>query len=200
MNKRNFCDLIAQASMYESKYENEKTKIREDDPKYERHKHYIKILQKLYNIGIFLQTIELELWDGYPHIYANMRVALEEIMNHIIENELQISEKTGYTFKRKIQIGMAGLTAKGIDLTGWNLDYWRDMLNGTCHSIYLPRSIEGFRMRFNMMQTFHDEIYRELVKMYFRYDVKAYQRPNEEELEEIFRRYSEKTDHISYNN
>lgn len=80
MNKRNF-NLIIELS---SKYLN--------SPKYVKNKDS---LLNLYKLGLVMQELESELWDGYPYIYANMRVLIEEIMNFFIEKELKIVIEEG---------------------------------------------------------------------------------------------------------
>ena len=54
-----------------------------------------KVHTNLYKLGIVMQELESELYDGYPYIYANMRVLIEEMMNFFIEYELEMVAEEG---------------------------------------------------------------------------------------------------------
>lgn len=160
MNKRNFNLIIELSNKYLSY------------PEYAKNK---ESLLNLYKLGLVMQELESELWDGYPYVYANMRVLIEELMNFFIENELKITvqegsgerymssdeihqwireirdgtitswrgqtirvEKSTFNLRKKIDLVLASLRQKNIDLSGWALHDWRIQLNDTNHNFFLP--------------------------------------------------------------
>lgn len=44
-----------------------------------------KQIRVLYNIAIYAQDIEDQLWDGYPYVYPAIRVLIESFFNYIID-------------------------------------------------------------------------------------------------------------------
>ena len=196
-----------------------------DDPRYEKDRDTIV---SLYKLGLFMQEMETEIWNGYPYIYANMRVLIEELMNFFIKRKLKISiiegcggnkwledvkdgrkdfqegstlyvkKKSEFNLKRKIELVTICLTQsareRGVELSSWWLQNWRAELNQTNHHIFLPieDAVNGFNNRFQLIQEFHDTIYKDLVKMYFDKTVPPYLGPSEEDLKKIVSKYNDR--------
>ena len=220
MHTNNFSLLVQLSAKYK------------EDPKYIKNRDS---LVYLYNIGLFMQELESELWSGFPYIYANMRVLIEEIMNFFVEKELKLSiiegfgegfmssdevyqwlkdiregekepkidtqlkvEKSAFNLKRKIDLVIICLKnrarGRGIDISSWELQKWRDQLNQTNHNILLPTkdATKGFENRFQLLRWFHDTIYKDIVKLYFHVNVPKYLGPSEEELNEIASKYNKR--------
>ena len=220
MHTNNFSLLVQLSAKYK------------DDPNYTKNKDSIVYL---YSIGLFTQELESELWNGYPYVYANIRVLIEEIMNFFVEKELRLSiiegygegfmtsddvfqwikdikeshdvpkvgsqlkvEKSALNLKRKIDLVIICLNdrarERGIDLSNWELQKWRDQLNQTNHNILLPTkdAIKGFENRFQLFHWFHDTIYKDIVRMYFHKMVPNYRWPSKEELSEIASKYNKR--------
>jgi hypothetical protein len=197
-------------------------------PEYEQ---YHKILSNLYHLGLSIQELENELWDGYPYIYANLRVLIEEVMNFFIENEFEITvlegsgdefmksdeirnwilnikngklnswrkssikvEKSTFNLNHKINLVNAGLSIKGVNISEWELHEWRKNLNDTSHNFFLPvgKAESGFKNRFELLKRFHNQVYRGLVKLYFKRDPGTYLGPTEEELKIIAKKFDDR--------
>lgn len=64
-----------------------------------------KKIKTLYNIAVFAQDIEDQLWDGYPYVYPSMRILIENFFDYIID-----------TLKEKGLFEISFNRAQGMDL------------------------------------------------------------------------------------
>ena len=80
----NFKDMISISEMIPANASNEE----------------IRFKKRLREIGVFAQSLDNQLWDGYPDIFANFRVLMESFCDCIIEEtctKICIDQKDGYS-------------------------------------------------------------------------------------------------------
>ena len=79
----NFKDMISISEMIPANASNEE----------------IRFKKRLREIGVFAQSLDNQLWDGYPDIFANFRVLMESFCDCIIEETC-----TKYVLTKKMGI------------------------------------------------------------------------------------------------
>ena len=51
-----------------------------------------KRIKEIYDIAVFAQDIEDQLWNGYPYAYPSMRILIESFLDYIIETLMKMGE------------------------------------------------------------------------------------------------------------